>query len=296
MSNSLNGVFLAQIAQQSLPALQSLFAPLAGITTDFSTDIASAGSSVTTRFAVRPTITDVAADGYASVAASTTAKTINLDKHSAVVLEFSDLEILQSSINFQQLFLEPMLQVLGAGVFGDLWNLVTEANFANYYTSTAANFDRSDLIDIGGTLTDTLKAPKQGRALIANPAFYGALLKTLNSAEIPGITADKAEGVVPRVTAFDIYETDLADANSEYLGAFAAHRSALIMAARRVNPEAALMDSIEIAEVVVPGLGLPVTFRRWYDRNAGKTKIAVTLIYGVAKGTGMGVRVVTQHA
>jgi hypothetical protein len=296
MSNSLNGVFLSALAQQSLPALQSLFAPLAGITTDFSTDIASAGSSVTTRFAVRPTITDVAADGYASVAASTTAKTINLDKHNAVVLEFSDLEILQSSINFQQLFLEPMLQVLGAHVFGDLWNLVTEANFANYYTSTAANFDRSDLIDIGGTLTDTLKAPKQGRALIANPAFYGALLKTLNSAEIPGITADKAEGVVPRVTAFDIYETDLADANSEYLGAFAAHRSALIMAARRVNPEAALMDSIEIAEVVVPGLGLPVTFRRWYDRNAGKTKIACTLIYGLAKGTGMGVRVVTQHA
>lgn len=296
MSNTLNGVFLAQIAQQSLPALQSMFAPLGGITTDFSTDIASAGASVTTRFAVRPSLTDVASSGYASNAASTTARTINLDKHQAVVLEFTDLEILQSSINFQQLFLEPMLQVLGAKVFGDIWDLVTESNFANYYTSTAANFDRSDLIDIGGTLTDTLKAPKQGRALIANPAFYGALLKTLNSAEIPGITADKAEGVVPRVTAFDIYETDLADANSENLGAFAAHRSALIMAARRVNPEAAMMDSIEIAEVVVPGLGLPLTFRRWYDRNAGTTKIAVTVIYGVAKGTGMGVRVVTSHA
>ena len=296
MSNTLNGVFLAQIAQQSLPALQSMFAPLAGITTDFSTDIASAGASVTTRFAVRPSLTDVTSSGYASSAASTTARTVNLDKHQAVVLEFTDLEILQSSINFQQLFLEPMLQVLGAKVFGDIWDLVTESNFANYYTSTAANFDRSDLIDIGGTLTDTLKAPKQGRALIANPAFYGALLKTLNSAEIPGITADKAEGVVPRVTAFDIYETDLADANSENLGAFAAHRSALIMAARRVNPEAAMMDSIEIAEVVVPGLGLPLTFRRWYDRNAGTTKIAVTVIYGVAKGTGMGVRVVTSHA
>ena len=296
MSNTLNGVFLAQIAQQSLPALQSMFAPLGGITTDFSTDIASAGASVTTRFAVRPSLTDVASSGYASNAASTTSRTINLDKHQAVVLEFTDLEILQSSINFQQLFLEPMLQVLGAKVFGDIWDLVTESNFANYYTSTAANFDRSDLIDIGATLTETLKAPKQGRALIANPGFYGALLKTLNAPEIPTITEFKAEGVVPRVTAFDIYETDLADANSENLGAFAAHRSALIMAARRVNPEAAMMDSIEIAEVVVPGLGLPLTFRRWYDRNAGTTKIAVTVIYGVAKGTGMGVRVVTSHA
>jgi hypothetical protein len=65
------------------------------------------------------------------------------------------------------------------------------------------------------------------------------------------------------------------------------------MAARRVNPEAALQDSIEIAEVVVPELGLPVTFRRFYSRESGKTVISCSVIYGVAKGTNMGVRIVT---
>jgi hypothetical protein len=60
-----------------------------------------------------------------------------------------------------------------------------------------------------------------------------------------------------------------------------------------VNPEAALQDSIEIAEVVVPGLGLPVSFRRFYSRESGKTCVSVSCIYGVAKGTGMGVRIVT---
>jgi hypothetical protein len=292
---ALNGVFLAQISQASLPFLKNAFAPLAGVTTDFSTDVAAAGQSVTTRFATVPSVVDITSAGYAPVAGSTTARTITLDQHQGVTLGFTDIEVLQSSINFERLFLEPMIQALGAKVFGDLWNLVTAANFAaTPLSSSAANFDRSDVIDLGVQLTQSpLQAPKFGRAILANPAYYGALLKTLNSAEIPGITPFKADGTVPRVSGFDIYESDLCDANGEALAGFAMHRSALIMAARRVNPEAALQDSIEIAEVVVPDLGLPVTFRRFYSRESGQTVISASIIYGVAKGTGMGVRIVT---
>lgn len=291
---ALSGNFLQQISQNSLPHLQSLFAPLAGITTDFSTDIASAGQSVTTRFAVRPSVVNIASTGYVPVAGNTTAKTITLDQHRGVTLGFTDIDVLQSSINFERLFLSPMLQVLGADMFGQLWNLVTAGNFPSYITSTAANFDRSDLIDMGQTLTNSAKAPKSGRAFLCNTDFYGALLKTLNSAEVPGITPDKAEGIVPRVSGMNVYETDLADDNGAYLGGFAMHSSALLMAARRVNPEAALQDSIDIAEVVVPGLGLPITFRRYYDRALGQTCIHVGAIWGVSVGTAMGVRVVTQ--
>jgi hypothetical protein len=257
---ALNGVFLAQIAQQSLPFLTNAFAPLRGITTDFSTDVASAGSSVTTRFATVPSVVDITSAGYAPVAGDTTARTISLDQHRGVTLGFTDIEVLQSSVNFRNLFLTPMLQALGADMFGQLWNLVTAANFAQTpLSSSAANFDRQDVIDLGVTLTQTLKA----------------------------------EGTVPRVSGFDIYESDLCDANSEALAGFALHSSALIMAARRVNPEAALQDSIEIAEVVVPDLGLPLTFRAYYNRELGQSCINVSCIWGVAKGTNMGVRIVT---
>lgn len=290
---ALNGVFLAQIAQASLPFLTNAFAPLRGITTDFSTDVASAGQSVTTRFALVPSVVDISSVGYTPVAGNTTAKTVTLDQHRGVTLGFTDIEVLQSSINFERLFLSPMIQSLGADMFGQLWNLVVSGNFAQSITSTAANFDRSDLIDLGVLLTGTLKAPKLGRSFICNPDFYGALLKTLNSAEIPGITPDKADGVVPRVSGMDVYQSDLCDANSQNLGGFACHSSALIMAARRVNPEAALQDSIEIAEVIVPDLGLPLTFRRYYDRALGQTCINVSAIWGVSTGTAMGVRVVT---
>lgn len=291
---SLNGVFLNAISQASLPYLSNAFAPLRGITTDFSTDVASAGQSVTTRFATVPSVVDVTSVGYAPVAGDTTSRTINLSSHQGVTLGFTDIEVLQSSINFERLFLAPMIQALGAKVFGDLWNLVTAANFTETaYSSTAANFDRQDVIDLATQLTSSAKAPKFGRAILLNPAYYGAVLKTFISAEIPGITDFKANNTVPRVSGFDIYESDLCDANGENLAGFAMHSSALIMAARRVNPEAALQDSIEIAEVVVPELGLPVTFRRFYSRESGKTCISASIIYGVAKGTNMGVRVVT---
>lgn len=291
---ALNGVFLAQIAQASLPFLTNAFAPLRGITTDFSTDVASAGQSVTTRFATVPSVVDITSVGYAPVAGDTTARTITLDQHQGVTLGFTDIEVLQSSINFERLFLAPMVQALGAKVFGDLWNLVTAANFTQTaLSSSAANFDRQDVIDLAQQLTSSAKAPKFGRALLLNPAYYGAVLKTFISAEIPTITEFKANNTVPRVSGFEVYESDLCDANGESLAGFAMHSSALIMAARRVNPEAALQDSIEIAEVIVPELGLPVTFRRFYSRESGKTCISCSVIYGVAKGTNMGVRIVT---
>ena len=291
---ALNGVFLAQIAQQSLPFLTNAFAPLRGVTTDFSTDVASAGQSVTTRFATVPSVVNIASVGYTPADGNTTARTITLDQHQGVTLGFTDIDVLQSSINFERLFLAPMVQALGAKVFGDLWNLVTAANFAQTpLSSSAANFDRSDVIDLAQQLTSSAQAPKFGRAMILNPAYYGAVLKTFISAEIPTITEFKANNTVPRVSGFEVYESDLCDVNGEALAGFAMHSSALIMAARRVNPEAALQDSIEIAEVVVPELGLPVTFRRYYDRALGKTCINVSIIYGVAKGTNMGVRIVT---
>jgi hypothetical protein len=237
---------------------------------------------------------DITTEGYAPVAGDTTARTITLDQHRGVTLGFTDIEVLQSSINFQNLFLAPMVQALGADMFGQLWNLVTSTNFsATALEVSAANFDRQDVIDLGVTLTQTIKAPKMGRSVIINPAYYGAISKTFISAEIPGITPFKAEGTVPRVSGFDIYESDLCDNNGQALAGFALHSSALIMAARRVNPEAALADSIEIAEVVVPDLGLPLTFRKYYNRELGQTCINVSCIWGVAKGTNMGVRITT---
>jgi hypothetical protein len=291
-TNTIAGVNLAAIAEETLPALQSLFAPLAGIVTDFSSDIANAGASVTTRFPTKPTAVDLSS-GYTSQNTTLTAKTVTLDKFFGFVYGFNDTERSKSSLRLNDVFIAPALQGLGDKVFGDLWNLVVSTNFATSTTITAANFDRDDLVDIGTTLTATKKAPKQGRTVWSAPAHYGSLVKTLNSAEFPGADANKAEANVPRTAGFNIYETDQADANAENLAAFAFHKSSLLMAARGVDFEMAGQAGVEVETVIIPGLNLPVQFRRWYDPNAGELKYSVGLLYGVAVGQDFGVRVVT---
>lgn len=289
MANTLAGVNLAEIAQQSLPGLSSLFAPLSGIHTDFSNDLQSRGESVTTRFPTKPTASSLAS-GYVAAAqdVAMTARTITLNQFKGFVYGFDDLERSKSSIDLQSLFIEPAQQAVGDAVFGDLWNLVTAANFATSSTITAGNFGRDDLVDLGTTLTATKKAPQSNRFVLCNPSYYGALVKTLNSAEIPGITEGKTEGIVPRVNKFDVYETDLADANSENLAAFAAHKTSLLMASRTVD--AGSFDG-ELENVVIPGIGLTVQFRKWYSNDTGVDYISMGILYGVSKGVDYGVRV-----
>jgi len=293
MANTIAGANLAEIAQESLQGLSTLFAPLAALTTDFSNDVRNAGESVTTRYPTKPTAADMTG-GVKSAAADVamTSATITLDTHYGFTYGFTDVERSKSSINLNNLFIQPALQALGDKVFGDVWNLITNANFSTSSVITAANFDRDDLIDLGTTLTATKKAPQQGRAIFMNPTYYGSLVKTLNSAEFPGMGNDKAEAQVPRVAKFDSYETDIADANSENLAAFAFQKNALLMAGRTVDTELASQSGIEVETVVIPGLGLPVQFRRFYD-SEGILYYNCQLLYGVAKGVDYGVRVTT---
>jgi hypothetical protein len=293
MANTIAGVNLAEIAQESLQGLSSLFAPLGALTADFSNDIRNAGESVTTRYPTKPTAADMSS-GYKTAAGDVamTSATISLDTHYGFTYGFTDVERSKSSINLNNLFVQPALQALGDKVFGDVWNLVTAANFATSSTISAANFDRDDLVDLGTILTGTKKAPQSERSIFMNPSYYGSLVKTLNSAEFPGLGSGKSEGIVPRVAKFDSYETDIADDNGENLSAFAFQKNSLLMAARTVDAEMARNAGIEVETVVIPGLGLPVQFRRWYDSD-GVLYYNCNLLYGVSKGVDYGVRVVS---
>jgi len=293
-TNTIQGANLAAICEETLPHLATCFAPLAGIHTDFSSEIASHGASVTTRIPTKPTAVDLSS-GYTSQNTALTAKTVTLDTFYGYTYGFKDVERSKSLVDLNDVFIPVVIDALGDKIFGDIWNLVTNANFATKSTVTAVNFDRDDVVDLRTSLTDTLKAPKMNRTLWSDPSHYGALLKTLNAAEMPGITSQKTEGVVPRSSGFDIYESDLCDDNSENLAAFAFHKSALLMAARGVDTagSSSAGAGVEVENVVVPGLGIPVQFRRWYDANAGELKCSVGLLWGVAKGTGFGHRVVT---
>ena len=213
------------------------------------------------------------------------AKTVTLDQFKGFTYGFNDLERSKSEIDLHRLFIEPAMEAVGEAVFGYVWNLVTVANFASAEVITAANFDRDDLADFNATLT-TAKTLKSGRSVFCNPTYYASLVKTLNSAEIPGITADKAGANVPRVANFDTYETTLADANAENLAAFAFQKSALIMAARTVvADEMTAKAGVDVETVIIPGLGLPIQFRKWYDPD-GTLYYNMNVLFGASVGVG----------
>ncbi len=294
MANTIAGANLAEIAQESLAGLSDLFAPLSALTTDFSADIQGAGESVTTRYPVKPTASNMAAGiKSASQDVQMTSATVTLDQHYGFTYGFTDVERSKSSINLSNLFIEPALQALGSKVFSDVWGLITSANFATATgVITAANFDRDNLADLNADLTSAKEAPQGGRSVFMNPAYYSSLVKSLNNADTPGLLREKAEAIVPRVAKFDCYETNLADDNSQNLAAFAFQRNALLMAGRGVDTEGAEQAGIEVETVVIPELGLPVQFRRFYD-NDGVLYYNCNLLYGVAKGVDYGIRVIS---
>ena len=292
MPNTIAGVNLAAIAQESLPALQNLFAPLNAIATDFSTDISAAGASVTTRYPVKPTAVDLSS-GYSPQGVETVAKTITLSNFYGFPYGFNDLERSKSAIDLNQLFVEPALQATGKRMFSDLWDLITSGNF-NSVGINPGNFNRDDLADLRASL-NAAGAPQMGRAVVLNPTYFASLVKSLNSAEFPGFIREKTEGFIPRVAGFDIYESDLADTNGQGLGGFVFHKSALLMAARRVDASGAQQMGTEIADVIVPGLNLPVQFRRFYDNLTANLVYSFGVLYGVQAGrTEMGIRIVAE--
>jgi hypothetical protein len=293
MSNTIAGVNLAEIAQESLSALQSVFVPLNGIATDFSADTSARGESVTTRYPSNPSAQNLAS-GYTVSGVQTTARTVNLNTFYGFVWGFNDLERSKSSIMLNDLFIQPAATALGRKVFGDLWNLVTAANFTNTPLDvSAANFSRSSLIDLSAGLT-IAGAPSEGRSVIVNPTYYGSILKTLNTAEFPGFISEKANGSVPTVSKFSIYETDLADNNGEDLAGFAFQKNALLMAARRVDATGATQVGVEVEDFIVPGLNLPVQMRRWYNPTTGELCYSLGVLYGVQIGRAeFGTRITT---
>lgn len=294
MSNTIAGVNLSAISNESLPFLAQLFAPLMGTTTDFSAEIADRGQSITTRYPVNVSAQDMSL-GFIRTGVQTVARTITLDTYTGFCFGFNDLERSKSSINLNELFVNPALQAVGQSVFGLLWDKITAANFAaTPLTSTAVNFDRSDLADLRAQL-NRQGAPQQGRAVILNPAYFASLLKSLNTAEFPGFIAQKAEGFIPRVAGFDVYESTLADdTNGENLVGFAFHKSALLIAGRSVNADGAVQMGAEISDVLIPGLGMPVQFRRFYDVNTSELVYSMATLVGLQTGRSeMGVRIVS---
>jgi hypothetical protein len=285
MANTLAGNSLAAIAANTLDVLLDVNPPLRAFTTDFSPDVATEGSSVTTRVVTALTSGSLAS-GYSASAQNVTltAKTITLGEVTGFVIGFTDSEWSKSSINLQDIFIRPGVQAVSNDMIDDALALVTNANFgAAAFTGAAATFDADDAADLAQTLS-TAKVPKMDRFLLVGPTYYAALAKdnAIQASYAYGGAEAIRENRVPRVHGMDVIEYTDIPANGENLVGLCGAPQGIIIAAR--TP--AVPDSFpgEIANVTDPDSGFTIQLRKWYSADDGKHYLSMGAMWGVAVG------------
>lgn len=286
MANTLGGINLAAVAEQTLDYLGSQFFMLSAFTRDFSQDIRNKGASVTTRVPSSATVQDLSS-GYTASNVTSTAKTVTLSNFKGFVTGLTDKEVSYAGdVDWlQRIFVEPAVEATCKSVADDLLALVLNANFSANSVITAANFDSDDLADLAGALT-TLKVPKSLRSALLLPTYNASLQKdaAIQDASAYGSSAAVRDHAAGQIHGFGIYEYEGIPTNSENLMGFVCHPSALLIAARTVAPP--LSPRVQVLNTVDPKTGIPLQFRAWYDRDGGQYKFSVGLLYGVAVGNG----------
>lgn len=290
---AIQGVNLAQVAQQTLETLSAETPMLKAFTTDFSSDVANVGESVTTRIANAVTAVS-ATSGYSGATQTSVAKTITLDNHIHYTAKFTDLEIAKGGMSMlERTFVRPAVHAVVTKMVGDLLDKVVAANFSNVTAAIAtANITADDIADLAGDMT-TLNVPRANRSLVVNPSYYATLASDagIQAAYAYGGSEAIRNNMIPKVHGFDVYEYSGLDANSENLGGFVCGPEALLLATRQPSIPENWSGALE--SVQDPESGLTIQLRNFYDGLTGAQYITATLIYGVQVGSDSLKRIIT---
>lgn len=291
MSNTLAGINLQVVAQDSLTTLLAEFPLIQKFTTNFSGEIANRGESVTTRIAKTVTAGDVGVNGYTVTDVESEAKTITLNKHKAFVMGFGDGEVAKGGYDvLRRTFMRPAAHSVAKAVLADIFALTTAANFDSVgtsgvgYNGTAAGFDADAVADLAQALTDK-DNPMDGRIVIVKPSLFTSLSKDVDikAQYASGTNAPLTENLLPRIHGFEINQySALPDAGvTNQKGIFCTPEALLIATRLPATPTNWYGN---VATATDEASGLSIQLREWYDGDAGQQKIAMTILYGVAVG------------
>lgn len=305
MSNTLGGINLQVIAQDSLTTLLAQFPLVNKFTTDFGGDILQRGESVTTRIASGVAATDIAAGGYARSNVSSTAKTVTLNKHKGFVMGFADGEVARGGYDvLRRTFIRPAAHAVVKAVMDDVFRLCVAGNFSSTgYNGTVAAFDADAVADISQALTDA-NVPMAGRTLIVRPSLYTSLAKdnSIQAQYASGTNAPLTENLLPRIHGFEInqytalpnggvsgFGVNGSPGDADYyqgldanLKGIAVSPEAILIAARLPATPTNWYGNVATATDAESGLSIQV--REWYDGDAGEQKLSMSILYGMSVG------------
>lgn len=282
-TNTLGGINLAKIAEETLLALEARMFILSAFHTDFSSDIQASGESISTRVPTAMTAIDVS-NGYTAANVTSTVKTVTLNKEYGFPMAFKDSEVSKAgSIDFLRgVFIVPAVNSVLRQMVADSLALVTATAFTQNTVMTAANTTYANVVDLDVALENANAMP--GRSLLIGPSAAGALRKdTLIASMIGGGNQELvAMGNLGPIAGFNTFTYTGIPTNSENLSGIACAKQALLMAARQPAVDSTFEG--EVVNVTEPTTGLPLQFRKFYVPLQKRTYITVEALYGVAVG------------
>ncbi len=154
---------------------------------------------------------------------------------------------------------------------------------------SATGFDLSKVKTLR-TALDMAGADSDNRSLVLNADYYTNLIPVNSTTLTPTAAAD---GKVPNAMGFDVYSVNY-PSNSQNVVGFAAHPSALAIAARVPvcqNPDK--LDAYQVIEI--PGLGIPVGYRQFTNVLDGKSYGQLEAMFGAKAANLSGCKIITQN-
>jgi len=282
-TNTIGGVNLARIAQRSLDSLVTELVPLKGIfVTDFSDEVAK-GPSVTTRYPTNPTVKQLlTAANRVSDNSTINSVQVNIGNPRGVDIGFNDVEVINSEIQLEQLFIRPGVTAIIEDIMATIFALVTSGNFAQNQIAASAAYD-ADMVSTISQAMSVAKIPKNPRSAIVAPAYYGNLQRdgSIQQSYAYGGAEAIRNNMATRVHGIDQYEYNgTIPTNGENLTGFACGPAAICLAARRpVDPQ----DWYgQVENTIEPVTGLPVQFRHFYD--GAEHRLQMLTQHGAAVG------------
>jgi hypothetical protein len=286
-SNSIGGLTLNLVAEESLRTLVPQLAPLTKIAvTDFGSYVAERGTTVATRYAGKFEAANYSrSTGFNTVEAESTGVIVTLADQKHVTVGFTDYEVATLSLErLRRLFMAPMANAVVKSLFDEVLGKV-DGDFQDAYNGDIADFDRTKVADIAKQLTKA-NLPQEGRAALVSPDIYNQLVKDPAVAQAFSIgTTEIIRGNrLGMLHGIDFYEYNGFNAAglTAGLNGVVSCREGLVVVTR--VPAAPTTGGGEQTVVSDPDSGFSYGLRYWYDWTAGLHKLSATWLIGSQKG------------
>ncbi len=174
---------------------------------------------------------------------------------------------------------------LAEDVLLDILSVITKANFGDaILTSTAANFDTDDIIDLE-TRLDELEWPDAPRGMILKSSYLANVKKDIK--ESGGISnfGFSALGNLPNLLGFSFSKFNRLPENGEHLQGFVVYPSAIMVALAPIRPTENVMKQLSTYTTYTdPQTGLTLEYRAWGDADSDTSKEIIECNYGFGVG------------